>query len=136
MSAQPTCKERWAKEKDGRVADLRKLWKAYQEGDENGDEDLGTFTEYGLSFDYVAPDTFTDQPKGYYTWLLSTGGPQEEFRFYPRYANDPEPVIRFWFLDWFDGYGRALVGKDRALLLEIWQDWRDCGMTQRGPDEE
>ena len=43
MNAQPTCKERWAANKDGRIADLRQLWALYQEGGEDSDSDLGTF---------------------------------------------------------------------------------------------
>ena len=127
---QRSCKERWAEEKDGRIGDLRKLWALYQEGDEDGDEDLGTFEEYGLSFDYVAAGTFTDQPRGYFRYQLSTGGPQDEFRFETEDPRNPEPEIAYWYLDWWDGYGRSLVGQDRALLLEIWEWFREVGSAQ------
>lgn len=33
----------------------------------------------------------------------------------------------FWFLDWFDGYGRALTGKDLDLMTEIWEFFNEVG---------
>ena len=57
---------------------------------------------YGLSFDYVAPHTFTDQPDGYYRWQLSWGGPSDEFRIYVDELTRPARV-EYWFMDWFDG---------------------------------
>ena len=130
MSAQSTCKERWAEHKAGRIADLRKLWALYQEGDEDGDEDLGTFTEYGLSFDYVAPHTFTDQRRGFFRYQLSCGGPQDEFRFMTEDPRNPAPEVAYWFLDWNDGHGETLTGEDADLLLEIWRDFQETGTVQ------
>ena len=129
MSAQPTCKERWAKEKNGRIKDIRKLWRLYQEGGEP-DEDLGIFEEYGLCFDYVAPHTFNDQKRGYFRYQLSYGGPSDEFRFLTEDPRNPEPEVAYWFTDWFDGYGLVLTGRDRNLLLEIWQDFQETGTVQ------
>ena len=57
---------------------------------------------YGLSFDYVAPHTFTDQTEGYYRWQLSWGGPSDEFRIYVDEMTRPDRV-EYWFIDWFDG---------------------------------
>ena len=130
MSAQSTCKERWAEHKAGRIADLRKLWALYQEGDEDGDEDLGRFEEYGLCFDYVAAGTFNNQSRGYFRYQLSYGGPSDEFRFLTEDPRNPEPEVSYWFMDWFDGYGRALTGQDRDLLLEIWRDFQETGTVQ------
>ena len=45
-------------------------------------DDIGTFWEYGLALDYVAPGTFKDQKQGYFRYQISVGGPSEEFRFY------------------------------------------------------
>ena len=129
MSAQPTCKERWAKEKNGRIKDIRKLWRLYQEGGEP-DEDLGIFEEYGLCFDYVAAGTFDNQPRGFFRYQLSYGGPSDEFRFMTEDPRNPEPEVSYWFMDWFDGYGRALTGQDRDLLLEIWEWFREVGSVQ------
>ena len=52
----------------------------------------------GLCFDYVPPNTFEEQPIGYFRRQLSYGGPSDEFRVY-----DNENSIKYYFLDWFDG---------------------------------
>jgi|TARA_R110002020_G_scaffold44412_1_gene128110 hypothetical protein len=56
----------------------------------------------GLCFDYVDPNTFTDQKEGYWRWQLSWGGPGDEFRIY---VNPDKSVhrIEYWYLDWYDG---------------------------------
>lgn len=125
-----SCKERLSEHLRSRIEDLEKLWTLYCEGNEEGDPELGTFEEYGLSFDYVPPGTFDGQRKGYFRYQLSWGGPQEEFRFLTENPNDPEPVIEFWLLDWFDGAGRKLTGKNYALMREIWNFFRETGTTQ------
>ena len=68
---QATCKKKVAQELRSRISALRRLFKAYQEGQEEGIDDLGTFPEYGLCFDYVAPNTFKDQKRGYFRYQLS-----------------------------------------------------------------
>ena len=129
-----SCREHWLAEKNNEIKTLRKLWRLYQSGDENGDPDLGRFEEHGLSFDYVAPGTFKNK-RGYWRYQISYGGPSDEFRFYaePLYRGrnfEPSLVrIEYWFLDWFDGYGRKLTGKDEALMREIWENFVDCGVV-------
>ena len=41
-------------------------------------EDLKDPEYEALSFDYVAPHTFNDQPEGYWRWQFSWGGPSDE----------------------------------------------------------
>ena len=128
--SQPTCKQRWLKNKNSVISDLRKLWSLYCRDPDSTHHDLGNFQEYGLSFDYVDPKTFKDQGEGYWRYQISWGGPSEEFRFFssgPRY--DPYRV-EYWFLDWWDGHGRALQDKDLELLLEIWSWFQDIGSTE------
>jgi hypothetical protein len=88
----------------------------------------GDFSEYGLSFDYVAPDTFNDQPEGYYRYQLSWGGPSDEFRFYVGQESDCH-AVEYWFLDWYDGASRTLYrgtpGGD--LMREIWSWFAEIG---------
>ena len=113
-----------------RLADIRKLWKAYQSGDEDKySEDIGTFPEYGLCFDYVAPETFTDQPRGYFRYQISYGGPSEEFRFYTDESLDAYK-IEFWLLDWFDGAKRNLNGKRFELMSEIFDFFKEIGSVE------
>jgi hypothetical protein len=130
MSDQPKCKQRWASHKNSRMADIRKLWKAYQSGKEDV-PDLGHIWDYGLSFDYVAPGTFSGQKEGYWRWQISWGGPSEEFRFYASHAEASDPYrMEFVFMDWFDGFARKLRGRDEEILTEIWQTWVEIGSTQ------
>lgn len=129
MEKQKSCKQRVRKELRDRISDLRKLFTAYRKGNENGVEDLGTFPEYGLSFDYVAPGTFNDQKRGYFRYQLSWGGPADEFRFYC--DENFQPVeIEYWFLDWNDGASVELIGNDLQLLEDIFQDFKELGMVE------
>jgi hypothetical protein len=131
-SNQTTCAKRWRVHKNGRIRDLRKLFSAYQEGDEEKHADeLGTFHEYGLCFDYVAPGTFNNQVKGYWRYQISWGGPSDEFRFYAGGCGDQEPWrISYVFLDWFDGHERGLVGHDLELMRQIWGHFSEIGVTE------
>lgn len=126
MEQKTTCKDKVREQLKGRIDDLRKLWEADQEGNEEGIEDLGTFNEYGLGFDYVAPGTFEGQRRGYFCYQLSWGGPSDEFRFFCDERLKPTR-IEYWFLDWFDGAKIILKGKDLALLTEIWGFFEEIG---------
>ena len=130
-----SCKERWAAHKDSRCRDLRRLWRAYQEGEDCAyakrvSQDIGEFHEYGLCFDYVPPGTFNDQREGYWRYQISWGGPSEEFRFYSSSPRHFPYRITFVFLDWFDGYERKLMGDDEKLLNEIWGWFEEVGSTE------
>ncbi len=89
-------------------------------------ENLGCFTEYGLSFDYVPEGTFKEQDEAYFRYQLSWGGPSDEFRFYvnPDFSCHR---IEYWFLDWFDGAEIVLEGEGRTLLKEIYEFYREMG---------
>lgn len=104
---------------------------------EQGDLEEAVYTarnEYGLCFDYVAPETFDDQDEGYFRYQLSTGGPGDEFRFFV----NPDMIchrIEYWFLDWNDGAIRRLHGEDKELLLQVWQDFEETGTAKMKLDE-
>lgn len=121
---QATCKERINKELRSEIATLRKLFTLYQEG--KSDPDEGKFCEHGLSFDYVAPNTFNGQRRGYWRYQISWGGPSDEFRFFCD-ENRDLTRIEYWFMDWFDGAHRILKGRDRDLLTEIWEFFKEIG---------
>jgi hypothetical protein len=123
---QPTCEERIDKELEERLTDLRKLWELEKEDPGASDEDLGTFNEYGLCFDYVSPNMFKGQRRGYFRYQLSWGGPSDEFRF--ECDENLRPTrISYWFLDWFDGAHRNLKGDDLNLLEKIFEYFHECG---------
>lgn len=72
-------------------------------------KDLNHYEDYydyinqlGLCFDFVAANTFDDQPCGYWRWQLSTGGPADEFRIYTDVDKNIDRV-EYVYLDWFDG---------------------------------
>ena len=58
--------------------------------------------ENTLAFDFVEPNTFNNQPIGYYRLQFSWGGPSDEVRWYSR-----KPYtyfkITYSYMDWFDG---------------------------------
>lgn len=133
MSETPSCKSRWAAEKNSEIRTIRKLWNLYCAGNEDGDEDGCRFVEHGLAFDYVAPGTFKNT-RGYWRWQISWGGPSDEFRFYT--SRPMHWRVEYAFLDWFDGYSRKLTGKDEKLLREIWDSYfDDCGAVSAAYDK-
>ena len=89
------------------------------------------FFEYGLSFDYVEPGTFTDQDEGYLRYQISWGGPSEEIRFYvsPHNGNQVGEYwfnewhlhrAEFWYLDWFDGASVDVTRNETVRTLFNW----------------
>ena len=131
MVKQETCEQRVESHLESGLDDLRILWEAYKEGEEDV-EDLGNIYEYGLCFDYVAPLYVDsgDQSEGYFRYQISWGGPSSEYRFYvtPDFSSYK---VEYWFLDWYDGASRTLSGTDRELLMEIYDWFKDCGTVER-----
>jgi len=96
-----------------RLNDLREAYN-------NQNIDLATWLcEYGLSWDYVLPNTFDNQEQGYYRWQLSWGGPSDEFRIYTDHEKNIKSV-EYWYLDWFDG-ASITVNDEEIINLIIWQ---------------
>lgn len=117
-----TCTERIDYHYRDTMETLRKLWAQHCDDPEAYDDDLGNLYEYGLSFDYVAPGTFTDQTEGYFRYQLSWGGPSDEFRIYAdRRAEYNWSIYRveYWFLDWSDGAKIVLSGDDLEFMTEL-----------------
>ena len=125
MSKQPSCEDRI----DAQLASTAETFRIYMNDSdvyENGNDDLSPFCEYGLSFDYVEPDTFDDQPQGFYRYQLSYGGPSSEVRFHP------DGSIEYRFHDWFDGAGREVTREDWAQWLK--EHFSDCEMMPDQPE--
>ena len=74
------------------------------------------FCEYGLSIEYVAHDGERNKGAGYHRYLLSYGGPSEEFRFYCD-ASGYCYLVEFWYLDWFDGACIDVTDDSRVRML-------------------
>ena len=81
--------------------------------------------EYGLGFDYVASNTFNDQPDGYWRYQFSWGWPSTELRFYA----DTQTLNKaeYWFLDWFDGASITVTTDE--VVQAVWQDFYNTGAT-------
>ena len=122
--ANPTCDDRIGGEFAGTMKTVRRLWKWEQKGrgDEPHPKEETNLNEYGLCADWVAPDTFNDQPTGFFRWQLSWGGPSDEFRFHGLSLTACGLVpdrIEYRFHDWYDGAGVDLEGADFDLLASI-----------------
>ncbi len=117
------CADRIGAEFKSTMETVRNLAEWQFEGNEGSHPDEGsTLMEYGLGADYVAPNTFDDQPEGFFRWQLSWGGPSDEFRFYVGDQGRFGPCIdgvEYRFHDWFDGAGVHLEGEDLALLKDV-----------------
>lgn len=129
MTTTRTCKQRIRAHFKSRMDDIRKLWALERAGNDESDPDLGTFNEYGLAFDYVAPGTFNGQRSGYWRWQLSCGGPSDEIRFFADDSLIPI-LVEYRFMDWFDGAALRPIGADRQVLLDIWDFWMECELPQ------
>lgn len=94
-------------------------------------DDTQTLDDYILGLDYVRHN---DEP--YWRLQFSTGGPQEEIRFF-----DPHPdIIRhfsgynraeFWFLDWFDS--ASIDVTDDEVVQVLWDELAEMGRVD--PDK-
>jgi hypothetical protein len=147
---QATCAERVAGQLEGRLDDLRlgllaDRWEWMDMGERADalraldrsifaarfefEDDRGIFYsegvsglyDFGLSFDYVEPGTFTDQREGYWRYQLSWGGPSDEFRFFVSPGGSQPYRTEYWFLDWFDGASITLTGDALETLGEVWE---------------
>jgi len=120
-----TCKDRIRDQWAGRKADLRVFM-----GDPDGNEDIGSFYDYGLAFDYVTPGTFKDQTRGYWRYQLSWGGPSDEIRFYGEVQGFRAALDRadYHFMDWFDG--AKINVTDEPVVQWLWQHFADCESLQ------
>lgn len=122
MTEQKTCAERIEENYNSRIETIRRLWTLSQQDPEAYDD----LCEYGLSFDYVEPNTFKDQPFGFWRWQLSYGGPSDEFRLYGGGR------VEYVFLDWFDGAKKELEGEDLEMLQEIFSCFLECVADRYG----
>lgn len=133
------CEDRVEERMASRLSALREIWaRCGSDDDDERDSAQEEFSNYGLSFDYVPPETFTDQDEGYWRWQISWGGPSDEFRIFAspmskRFGQIQYKVhrIEYWFMDWFDGAHRVLSGDDLTFMREIWEvEFIDTGTAE------
>jgi hypothetical protein len=91
-------------------------------------EETGSFYDYGLAVDYVAPQTFERQREGYFRYQLSYGGPSEEIRFYFSPGAQVPYRIEFVYLNWGTGVSFRVTEEDWAMWL--WEHFNDSGTVQ------
>lgn len=130
MEKETRCAEKVRERCKSRLEDITTLWNLNKKDPDASDPDLGTWNEYGLCFDYVAPGTFNDQKRGYFRYQISFGGPSEEIRFY---SDEGLNLVRaeFWYLDWFDGAKTKIAGKNLAVISEIWEDFKGMDLLKQ-----
>ena len=116
---QETCEERIGRHLASRLETPQEIWNQTVAGEAEYTDDGDNLYEFGLSFDYVAPETFNDQYEGYWRYQLSCGGPSDEFRFFVSPGGTMPYRIEYWFLDWCDG--ASLDVTDRGLIRDIWE---------------
>jgi hypothetical protein len=85
--------------------------------DQQREDATTALCNYGLSIDYVSPNTFKGQRAGYLRWQISWGGPSDEFRFYFVPGENKPYKIEYWFMDWFDGAKVTCTNGEIALRL-------------------
>ncbi len=124
LQKDPKCKDLINNSFKNRFRDIKFLYDAYCNGEEDTEE--GNIHEYALSFDYIPAHTFTDQKRGFFCYLISTGGPQEEFNFYVDETFEPYR-IEFRYKDWFDGACKVLTGKKFEYMADFFTEYLGCG---------
>ena len=113
---QKTCQERIAANLESTEEDLKIIFQQMgyefgiseeeiEESDfHNPDNPFTELNNYGLAFDFVERDTFTDQEESFWRFQIAVGGPQYEYRFYVTHPeSDHYYKVLYWLLDWFDG---------------------------------
>jgi hypothetical protein len=91
--------------------------------------DLGSFFDYGLSFDYTELGTWDDQTEDYFRYQLSWGGPSDELRFYE------DGSIYYVFMDWGTGVSFEVTTDSDFSWLYDWFEGCDMLNFQQKREE-
>jgi len=132
MDEKKKCKDLVRNEFRKEIRRLKHLWTTYCRDPEKYDEqEEAKLDEYGLWFDYHEPDE--NHKEGYFCYLISTGGPSDEFRFFVN-LDFSLYKVEYWYMDWFDGAKVEAQGKDFEFLDEFWdgylREWADQKMKE------
>ena len=126
---------KWTKIFDMSCAEKVKVsWESRKEDFERFMNDISgatqeEFYEYGLSFDYVDPETFEDHPEGFFRYQLGFGGPTVEIRFFASQGISGWSLYRaeFWYLDW--GGGAKIDVTSEETIKWLWQEINETQST-------
>lgn len=154
--ANKPCRERVGKQMHRRMDDIRLLVAADMAGVDDFDDDeqiaerlgdwdhkdvvelrqLSPLHEYGLALTYEA-DEMNDGQNAHFCWLLSTGGPHEEIRFFVNNAFRLQRV-EFVLKDWFDVASIEIDNEKGNFdtTQDLWNNWRDCGLPEHLIEQE
>ena len=113
---------------EDRLNEMLEMWNVFcgwkKPTDEITEE---SFHEYGLSFEYVDEG---DYDNNYFCYLISTGGPSEEIRFYCHKNHHGQWVFseaEFVYMDWFDSASEMITGKHLLFMKELFEYLNECG---------
>ena len=113
---------------ESRLNEIQEMWNVYCGWEKPTDEITeDSFHEYGLSFEYVDEG---DDDNNYFRYLISTGGPSEEIRFYC-YKNHFGLWVfseaEFVYMDWFDSASEMITGNHLTLVQELFEFFYEIG---------
>lgn len=125
--AEKSCKDRVWQHCDRRLADIDTLINTYDNDPEAYDDELGTnLDEYPLEFAFEPADDPDDTRLPHFRYLLSTGGPHEEIRFFTTYG-ERLLYAEFWLFDWGDGAKVTIQGSSPyyKTIERLWYTLQD-----------
>jgi len=103
------------------LAIIRRLVKLYHKNPDANDDEWGNLYELGLSFGLNdSSNTLERGEASYWSWVICTGGPHSEFRFYRCEAKTIYRV-EFVYIDWYFNKKYQLKGKELELLLDVFE---------------
>lgn len=86
-------------------------------------KDHGNFEYYGVEISYIKPGTFDGLVEGYLRYLLCTGGPREEIRFYYSPGATSCYKVTFVYLDGGADTSCGNKGVSLDVTREEWANW-------------
>ena len=113
---------------ENRLNEMQEMWDVYCGWEKPTDEITeDSFHEYGLSFEYVDEG---DDDNNYFRYLISTGGPSEEIRFYCYKNHFGQWVFseaEFVYMDWFDSASEMITGNHLLFVQELFEFFYEIG---------
>jgi len=115
-----SCSERIEEMSASRIRDIVQLANCPEQTNEDGE----SLNEYGLHLHAQE----AENGETYLCWLLSTGGPHEEIRFYFGASKECYRV-EFVLMDWYD-ISTLEIKEGLDTLHAIFDEWAECGACE------